>query len=203
MPQQKAQSITGLILAGGAGSRLGGADKGWVYLGGKPLIKRSIIAIKPQVYGLIISANRCLPEYRALGYPLVEDATPGFAGPLQGMLAGLEQTTSALMLCVPVDAARLPEDLAPRLCAALEVEHAAAAVVHDGNALQPVCCLLKRDVLGALKTAVNAGEKSPRRWLSGINSVSVDFSDWPRHYWSINTPTQLHYISAELERSAA
>lgn len=113
--QINVQNITAVILAGGKGSRLGGVDKGWVELRQVPLIQHVINRIQPQVAGIIISANRNIKRYTDLGFPVYEDETNNFFGPLAGILKALQQCKSDWLLTVAADSPFIPKNLAQHL----------------------------------------------------------------------------------------
>src|SRR5258708_39599236 len=96
-----AKDITGLVLAGGQGSRMDGEDKGLVLLDGQPMIERVIARLRPQVGEVIISANRNRERYATLGYRVVPDLLANYQGPLAGMASGLEAATTPYMVTVP------------------------------------------------------------------------------------------------------
>lgn len=180
--------LTGIILAGGAGQRMGGADKGLACLQGRSMIEYVIDSIKPQVDSIIIVANRNLDSYGAYGYPVHADILPGHAGPLVGILTGLEACPTSHALFVPADAPQLPGDLAERL----QARGAPAFVVSDGS-WQPLCCLLRRRDRAALRQAVNSGQRSPRQWLQSLGAAPVEFP--PQDYiWSVNTLDELQRL---------
>src|SRR5437660_7712009 len=112
--------ITGIVLAGGQGRRMGGVDKGLVELDGRPLAAHVIARLAPQVSALVINANQNLERYAAFGHPVVPDAVGGFAGPLAGLHAGMTAATRSCVVTVPCDSPFLPLDLVARLAHALE-----------------------------------------------------------------------------------
>jgi molybdenum cofactor guanylyltransferase len=168
--------ITGLILAGGQGRRMGGRDKGWVEWRGKPLVRHSLEALAPQVGGLLISANRNLEAYRALGWPVLSDTLPGFAGPLAGIAAALAVCQTPYLLVVPCDVPELPADLAARLWDALHTADQPIAAVRDGERLQPLLALWRRDLLPALSAYLQAGERKVQAFYAAQGYAVADFS---------------------------
>lgn len=183
--------ITGVILAGGRGSRLGGVDKGLVRLRGRPLIEHAIDALRPQVGGLLISANRNRDVYAAYGIPVIADVMGDYDGPLAGILSAMRAATTPYNLIAPCDAPSLPSDLAARLVAALVREKAAvSAVVLDGR-LQPVFALLSATLVGDLEKCLQRGERGTGEWLRRQRLVEVDFSDAAGAFININTPEEL------------
>lgn len=171
--------VAGLILAGGRGRRMGGLDKGWVDWQGRALVAHVLERLLPQVQGVVISANRNLPRYRALGHPVVEDDQARFGiypGPLAGMLAGLMQAPAHWVVCVPCDAPALPRDLVARLQAAVGDGDAPALAVAGGRR-QPVFCLLPRTLAPRLAQALAEGEHRPSVFLESVGAREVFFDD--------------------------
>jgi molybdenum cofactor guanylyltransferase len=199
--------ITGLILAGGRGTRMGGADKGLQSLLGEPLALHVAKRIVPQVEALLISANRNLDAYAALGAPfgarVVSDASDDFPGPLAGILAGLRAADTELVLCVPCDAPNLPLDLAKALANALEAARAdiATVVTHGSNgdaSLHPVFALLRSTLADDLAASLACGEHKVRTWYARHMTVEVAFND-EHAFYNANSLQEL----AELERAPA
>ncbi len=183
-------AITGVVLAGGQGVRMQGADKGLVPFAGGPLAARALEALRPQVAQLLISANRNLDRYAALGVPVVPDTIPGFQGPLAGMLAGLRRAGTEWVLFVPCDALHLPGDLAQRLHAALLPGVQAAYAKAGGDALY-TCCLLHRRLADEMESALRNGRGAVRDFLAACHAIAVDFPDWPAPLRNANTPDDL------------
>jgi len=181
------QPVTGVILAGGRGQRLGGEDKGWVEVAGRPLIVQVLEALGPQVDALLINANRSRDRYLGLGFPVIDDALEGFQGPLSGIASALSAAATPLVLVVPCDGPRLPPDLARRLRRALLDADAEIAVAHDGAQLQPTHALLRRELHPNLRASLEAGERAVHRWYAQHKSVTVDFSDWREAFRNVNT----------------
>lgn len=179
-----ASPVTGLILAGGAGSRMGGADKGLVEWRRRALIEWVIAAIAPQVGPLIISANRNLDRYRAFGYPVVCDLRADFPGPLAGIEAGLAAATTADVLVVPCDGPTLPADLVTRLTAARGP--ARAACVQLAGRLNPLHALVDRSLAGELTAWLDRGERKAGAWLEAIGTIPVAFDDAASVFRNLN-----------------
>jgi molybdenum cofactor guanylyltransferase len=168
--------VTGLVLAGGRGTRMGGIDKGLVEIEGRTLVELVIDRLRPQVGPMLISANRNLVRYRAFGFPVLLDADEGlepFPGPLAGMLAGLRAAATPWVATAPCDAPFLPADLVAHLAEALA--GARAAVAYVGEKVQPVFCLLHVDLADDLATAVAHGERRAEAWLRGIGAAPALF----------------------------
>jgi molybdopterin-guanine dinucleotide biosynthesis protein A len=170
--------VTGLILAGGRATRMGGVDKGLIEIGGKPMVQHVIDRIRPQVGGLIINANRSLDQYALLAARVVADEDAEhepYAGPLGGILAGLRAATTSWVACAPCDAPRLPFDLVERLAHAIGNSSAAVARTVDG--LQPVFCLLNTRLAADLGRKLRDGERKAGVWLRSAGAVAVHFDD--------------------------
>jgi len=182
------QNVTGLILAGGRGERMGGADKGWSIYNGRPLIVSVVERFAPQVGLLLISANRNIDRYSALG-TVVEDAsdlnTEAFAGPLVGIVSGLRRTRTEWAAIVACDAPYLPSDLVQRLANAVRDTGAAAACARVAGRLQPLFAIVNAQSAGTLAASITAGERAMHRWLASMNAVPVDF-DNAREFLNIN-----------------
>jgi molybdopterin-guanine dinucleotide biosynthesis protein A len=172
------ETVAGVILAGGRGTRMGGADKGWVAWQGRPLVERVLERLQPQVGQVLINANRNLDRYRGLGHPVVADdpALGSFAGPLAGMLAALQCCTLPWAAFVPCDAPALPADLVARLAAAAGPQDAPALAVCAGRQ-QPVFCLLPRTLAPRLAAALAAGEHRPGVFLESVGARRAAFED--------------------------
>lgn len=186
-----ARDITGVILAGGRGRRVGGADKGLLPLRGRPLIEYVLAALRPQVGELLISANRNLERYAAYGCRVLADDLPDYPGPLAGMLRALRATHTPYLLSVPCDVPALPADLAARLGEALVRERSRAAVAVCGGQRQPVFALLHRDLAGDLQTYLEGGGREVGAWWIRQSAASADFSDHAHAFENMNTPDDL------------
>lgn len=161
------QDISGGILAGGAGARFGGEDKGWVEVQGRPLIAWTVDALRPQVGELLISANRNQARYAALGARVLADPAPDqYQGPFAGMVQLLCAARHDWLLCVPCDALSLPPDLALRFARCLAAESADLAVLADAQGIHPTFCLLPTALAADAHAAFEAGERAPRHWLA-------------------------------------
>lgn len=183
--------ITGVLLAGGLGRRMGGVDKGLQVLNGQSLAAHAVARFAPQVDRLLINANRNVERYAALGYPVVADAIPDFAGPLAGLHAALSAATTPLIATVPCDSPFLPVDLVSRLFSALTDAQAEIAVAQTGNQAHPVFCLCRRDVLPHLTAYLASGQRRFEGWYATLNAVMVPFDDQPEAFENINSPEEL------------
>lgn len=175
--------ITGLILAGGQGSRMGGRDKGLVPYRGKPLIDHAIACLAPQVDELLISANRNLEEYGHRGYPVIGDSLPDFQGPLAGVLAGLRAARHEWVLTVPCDMPQLPKQLAERLLAASR--GVGIVVADDGLRIHPAVMLARASLAQALADYLASGKRSVRGFQESAGYATAPFE--PAEMANINT----------------
>lgn len=185
------ERITGLVLAGGLGRRMGGVDKGLSLLGGEPLVEHIIRRLAPQVGRLIINANQNHDIYAGFGYPVVGDRIEGHAGPLAGLEAGLAACTTPYLLTVPCDSPLLPADLVSRLAACLTAHKASIAVARTGEQLHPVFSLIRSDELPELQAFINAGGRRMEAWLRRLCWAPCPFDDCPEAFANINTPDEL------------
>jgi molybdopterin-guanine dinucleotide biosynthesis protein A len=185
------EKITGVILAGGMGQRMGGADKGLQDLRGRPLVAWAIERLEPQVDHLLISANRNFAQYAAFGYPVLPDDIPDFAGPLAGLHAALGHADTPLVASAPCDTPWLPIDLVARLLGALQGNAADLAVARTPQRIQPLCCLVRRNVLPQLTRYLTAGGRKVIDWQASLNTVSVLFDDAAGAFSNINTIEEL------------
>ena len=185
------ERITGLVLAGGLGRRMGGVDKGLSLLDGEPLVEHIIRRLAPQVGQLIINANQNHDIYAGFGYPVVGDRITGYAGPLAGLEAGLAACTTPYLLTVPCDSPLLPADLVSRLAACLTAHKASIAVARTGEQLHPVFSLIRSDELPELQAFINAGGRRMEAGLRRLCWAPCPFDDCPEAFANINTPDEL------------
>jgi molybdopterin-guanine dinucleotide biosynthesis protein A len=181
--------VTGIVLAGGKGTRMGGVDKGLQPLRGKPMAAWAIARLKPQVDEIIINANQNLEIYGAFGYRVVSDEIGGFAGPLAGLHAGLNAATYPLVATVPCDSPFLPPDLVSRLSASLQTLD--LAVAKTGAQPHPVFALMKREVRESLEAFLASGGRKIDAWYAGLKVIEVPFDDEADAFRNINTIEEL------------
>ena len=181
--------VTGMVLAGGQGRRMGGVDKGLQLLHGKPMAAAVIARLAPQVDEILINANQNLAEYERFGHRVVPDAIGGFAGPLAGLHAGLGEARHELVLTVPCDSPFLPPDLLARL-----QKHLAGndlAVAKTGAQAHPVFALVRKAVRGNLEDYLAGGGRKIDAWYASLNIVEVLFDDEADGFRNINTREEL------------
>lgn len=190
----KINDITGLILAGGRGTRMGNVDKGLQLLKGEPMALHVLRRLAPQVGPVIINANRNLDAYTGFRVQVVSDEIDGFAGPLAGLHAGLRHCRTPYLTSAPCDSPFLPEDLVARLSTALEQQQAdlAMAVTGDGETRQehPVFCLTKTSLLASLTDFLKSGGRKPVIWFASLRLAQVHFEN-EAAFDNINTVDEL------------
>lgn len=188
--------ITGVVLAGGQGRRMGGVDKGLQPLHGRPMVQWVIERLRPQVDELLINANQNGERYAAFGHAVLPDRMPGFAGPLAGLQAALETARHPLVATAPCDSPFLPEDLVARLQQALIAANAELAVARTFDQSHPVFCLCRRSLLPHLNAFLAGGGRSVERWHSTLKGVEVAFDDEAAAFSNINTRKDLASFDA-------
>lgn len=183
--------ITGIVLAGGLGRRMGRVNKGLLPFQGRPLVVHVIERFAPQVDELLINANSDLETYAAFGYPVITDAIADFAGPLAGLQRGMSAAQHPLVATVPCDSPYLPGNLVNRLANTLKKNGADLAVARTGNQPHPVFCLCRRTLLPGLTTFLENGGRRIDAWYAALNTVEVVFDEMPEAFANINTPEEL------------
>ena len=182
--------VTGIVLAGGQGRRMGGVDKGLQLLHDKPMVEHVIGRLAPQVDEILINANQNLEAYARFGYRVVPDAIGGFAGPLAGLHAGLGAAQHPFALTVPCDSPFLPADLFSRL--KNELHEKDLAVAKTGDQPHPVFSLVRVSVLEHLSRFLSAGGRKIDAWYSTLNIIEVPFDDEADAFRNINTREELN-----------
>lgn len=192
--------ITGLILAGGRGSRMGHVDKGLQLFRGAPMALHVLMRLAPQVDSVMINANQNLGPYEGFGVPVWPDQMQDFAGPLAGIQTGLVHCQTPFLVTAPCDSPFLPTDLVERLGDSLLAADAdiAVAVTGDGETRQahPVFCLLKSTLLSHLTLFLQNGGRKIDAWYASLHVVEVDFDD-EAAFRNINTREELHRFETE------
>ena len=183
--------ITGVILAGGQGRRMGGIDKGLRELRGRPMVAWVLERFAPQVDEVLINANQNANVYARLGHRVIADEIGGYAGPLAGLQRGLSEARHPLVATVPCDSPFLPYDLVARLHTALQADDAQLAVAKTGRQPHPVFCLCRRDVLPHLTQFLASGGRKIDAWYATLRVTEVAFDDKPDAFSNINTPEEL------------
>ncbi|SHF13414.1 molybdenum cofactor guanylyltransferase [Modicisalibacter ilicicola DSM 19980] len=193
--------ITLLVLAGGQGRRMGGVDKGWTLLNGRPLIVHVLSRLEGQAGQVLINANRSLDAYGRLGPRVVSDLEGDFQGPLMGMLSGMATASTPWVLVVPCDTPALPETLVQRMVAGIGEND--IAVAHDGQRAHPVVALIRRALVDDLRETLAAGERKIDRWYARHDWCHVDFSDQPLAFANLNSPRDKDDLARRLEHDGS
>ncbi len=179
--------VSGLILAGGAGRRMGGADKGWVPWQNAPLITHAIRILEQDCSEVLISANRHLDAYNALGYSVINDPCTSYEGPLMGLCTGLAAAKQDWVLSIPVDSPLLPHDLVRQMWEAKK--EADLVVVSSGPHLYAVIVLCHRRLLPHLQNYLDQGERRAQGWFQDLNFTTLPLNEALLH--NCNTPEDL------------
>jgi molybdenum cofactor guanylyltransferase len=183
------RGVTGIVLAGGQGRRMGGVDKGLQPLRGRPMVAWAVERLAPQVDEIVLNANQNAEAYARLGHRVVPDSVGGFAGPLAGLHAGLLAASHPLAVTVPCDSPFLPLDLVGRLGSSLGAND--LAVAKTGDQPHPVFALVRRSVLPHLEAFLAGGGRKIDAWYATLAVVEVSFDDEPEAFRNINTMEEL------------
>lgn len=186
-----ANNICTVILAGGRGSRMQGADKGLLPWRDRPLIEHVMDALDVDKSCLIISANRHLERYQQYGYPVVSDVIGDFQGPLVGILSAMRQTQRPYLLCVPCDSPQPPAHLLTRLISCLQQQQRQLALCHDGERVQPLFSLLSCSLAPQLETYLRSGRRKVQEFFSDNDAAVCDFSDQAHRFHNFNRPEDM------------
>ncbi|AYH07926.1 molybdenum cofactor guanylyltransferase MobA [Pectobacterium parmentieri] len=181
--------ITGVILAGGRATRMGGHDKGLIALNGVPLYLHALSRLKAQVDEIIISANRNQDVYAQSGYRVIDDSDATFPGPLAGILSGLHASTSEWVIFVPCDVPAFPLDLVHRLCQARGEANAAYAT--DGERPHPTLLLINKNLIESLEAYLHLGNRKLMLFMEQVGAKTVLFNDQPEAFHNLNSPEDL------------
>ncbi len=190
--------VTGVVLAGGRATRMGGTDKGLLEVANTAMVDHVLQRLRPQTAALVINANRNHADYATRGCPVVADAFGEFAGPLAGMAAGLGAAATEWCVTVPCDSPLVPPDLVARLASALRAEGADLAVAEGAGRMQPVFALLPRRLLPDLHGFLEEGGRKIDAWYARHTVARADFSDTEEAFLNINTPEERDQLEARL-----
>ena len=193
------EAVTGVILAGGRGSRMGGIDKGLAEVAGRPMIEHVLAVLEPQTGAMVINANRSADRYARYGCPIIPDRMEGFQGPLAGMASALAAASTEFVLVVPCDSPLVDLSVGPRLHAALAAREANIAVAHDGERMHPVFAMLRRTVLCGLDDFLARGERKIDCWFEEEKTTVVDFSDLADMFLNVNREADRARLETRLE----
>ena len=195
------EDVTGIVLAGGMGRRMGGVDKGLVALDGQPMVAHVLDRLRPQVGTVLVNANQNADRYASFGHPVVPDDVGGFAGPLAGLHAGMTRAGTAYVVTCPCDSPFLPLDLVARLADGLERADAQLAVARTFDQPHPVFALARRDVLPHLTQFLAAGGRKIDFWYATLRVIEVPFDDEADAFRNINTTDELAAATTPAARS--
>lgn len=191
-----------MLLAGGLARRMGGGDKCLRPLAGRPILAHIIERLHPQIDGLVLNANGDPARFAAFGLPVAADVVDGNAGPLAGVLTGMEWArdhapNAGWIVTAPTDAPFLPENLVARFAAAVGEAGADMACARSAGRTHPVVGLWPVGLAGALRAAMADGARKIDAWTAGYRVAHVD---WPAEpvdpFFNANRPADL----AEAER---
>ncbi len=187
-------AITGIVLAGGLGRRMGadadGDDKGLRPFRGRPMAAHVIERLAPQVGALAVNANRNAQAWRGFGLPVFADRIAGFAGPLAGLHAAMAHATTPWLVTAPCDSPFLPHDLVERLARGLRESGARIAVARTGDQPHPVFALVDRSLQAHLEAFLATGRRRIDAWYAPLPVVEVAFDD-EAAFRNINTADDL------------
>jgi molybdopterin-guanine dinucleotide biosynthesis protein A len=181
--------VSGIVLAGGLGRRMGGVDKGLQPMRGRPMVQWVLERFAPQVAEVIVNANQNPDEYAKFGHRVVADDIRGFAGPLAGLHAGMKAAAYPLVATVPCDSPFLPLDLIRRLEQGLTGHD--LAVARTGDQPHPVFTLVKRHCMESLEAFLAQGGRKIDAWYASLKVVEVGFDDEADAFRNINTRDEL------------
>ncbi|MBZ0330497.1 molybdenum cofactor guanylyltransferase [Halomonas sp. ANAO-440] len=192
--------VTGLILAGGQGRRMGGRDKGLEPFAGRSLVAHVRERLQGRLASVWINANRHHEIYRSLADRVIGDLEGDYQGPLMGIYTGLRSVQTPWLLVVPCDTPALPMDLVERMVAG--IGEGDIAVAHDGERLHPVVALLRVSLADDLEAALAGGERKIDRWYARHDWYRVDFSDCPDSFANLNTEDDKQRLELRLNQEA-
>ncbi len=194
--------ITGVVLAGGRARRMGGQDKGLVEIDGRPMVVFVVEALNAQTTTVLINANRNIERYRELcKCEVVPDRVGDFAGPLAGMASAMEASQTPFILTAPCDSPLVSSELGPRLFEALQREDTELAVAHDGERMQPVFALLRRDLLDSMIAYLESGESKIDTWYAMHRTALGDFSNDASMFLNVNTPEDRSQLEGRFQQA--
>ncbi|MCC7112798.1 MAG: molybdenum cofactor guanylyltransferase [Burkholderiales bacterium] len=186
-----AHEVTGVVLAGGLGRRMGHVDKGLLDFRGRPMVAHVLERLAPQVGAVLVNANQNADRYAAFGHPLAPDRVGGFAGPLAGLHAGLCTASTPYVATVPCDSPFLPRDLVARLAASLEAANADLAVARPYDQPHPVFALVRASVLPHLERFLAGGGRKIDAWYASLAVAEAAFDDEADAFRNLNPRDEL------------
>ena len=184
-------AITGVVLCGGRGLRMGGQDKGLLIYRDQPLAHHAAVALSAVAGHLILNANRSFEAYASLGWPVVPDLMPGFAGPLAGLYTALRQAGTPWVLTLPCDMPAFGPVALRRMLAVRVADDTDILSVQDGDRLCPVIALVHTRLADSLEAYLASGERRVETWFRRHRLVLADFSDAPEVLLNLNSPADM------------
>ena len=183
--------ITGVILAGGKARRMGGTDKGLVQFRGKPLIEHVIQAFEPQVGNLLINANRNHEIYKNYGFDIVSDESEDYCGPLAGILSALNKIDTPYLATAPCDTPFISRNIVEKLSLSILSEKTEISVAHNGDRLQPVFCVMKKDLIISINNYLREGGRKIDQWIKQHSVTIVDLSSEIKCFENFNSKEEI------------
>jgi molybdopterin-guanine dinucleotide biosynthesis protein A len=202
MSQCPSDQVTGIILAGGRGVRVGGEDKGLLVFNGEPIVKKVFKSLNQQVHMVVVSANRHVEEYQSFGVPVVKDRLPDYQGPLAGIESALTVCMTPYALVVPCDAPFIRHDLAQKLYDKMEETNVnivfAQSYTEQGEvAAEPTFALIRSCMLSHLRVYLDSGKRKVLGWYELTDHASVLIDD-PLCFANANTPEDFDRLSSQV-----
>jgi molybdenum cofactor guanylyltransferase len=186
--------LTVVILAGGKGNRMGGRDKGLLEWRNRPFIEHILDKIRPLTDKILINANQNLEIYQQYGYPVIQDATPDYAGPLAGMLAALRVAHTPYILTLPCDAPLFSPAIITRFCDVYDEKKQRLYVAATTDGLQPVYAMISNTLTDNLQQYLAAGNHKVGHWMKINDAVRVDFDQMDSELVNINTESDWQWL---------
>lgn len=187
--------ITGVVLAGGQGRRMGGEDKGLIQFRGRPLAAYALDALRAVAGRVLVNANRNREAYAALGCAVVADLTDRFDGPLAGLLSAMRAADTPYVLAAPCDSPLVTGSLLSRLPASLLEAGAELCAAHDGERLHPLFLLAERRLADDLEAFLGEGQRRVETWLRRHKLALADYSAHPELFVNLNTTEDLDALA--------
>ena len=188
--------ITGLILAGGQGRRMGHVDKGLQPFRGMPMASHVLMRLGMQADEVIVNTNQNLAAYESFGLPIVLDIHGDHAGPLAGIHAGLSYATTDYLITAPCDVPLIPMDLVERMCQTMVAESADMVVAKTGDQVHPVFCLMPTSVTEHLDRFLKGNGRKIDAWYASFKVAEAVFDDCPDRFINVNTIAELKALEA-------
>lgn len=187
--------VTGVLLAGGRATRMGGQDKGLILLNSQPLFEHVMSKLAPQVGNVVISANRNIEKYQSIGVGVLSDTLPDYPGPLAGMLSAMQHLSGEWFLFCPCDTPNIPDDLVYKLW--MQKGKSNAVWVNDGERDHPTIALMHRKLTADLEQYLAAGERKVMIFLREIGGKPILFPNQIQNFINVNTPEDLRLWEKE------